>query len=320
MKQQKGISIISLVITIIILIILSVIVIISSMRTVDEADYSKYVSNVSDVSVAFHEKVTAVNGDKIAESNQKKEEQLYNYVAKAGKKNEDFLVPSDVPVYTIIKDEKQIGIKLPKMKLESGTGKKVNVQYATTKKGQVFTWPPYEHEEFLYVTSKDVVKTKVDKYITVGDETFEIFLDPEYGTLIDTTQSGYLDEPSEEFIVGEHDFRSKVTTPEYLFSEATCTEAAIYYYKCLTCNEKGSMTYTSGRPLGHSYGAYQITKVATCGEIGEQQRNCTRCGDIQTQSIARDTKNHVGDETSAILKMPTCTQAGTRVYKCATCR
>lgn len=40
----------------------------------------------------------------------------------------------------------------------------------------------------------------------------------------------------------EHSFTEQVTTVDYLAAEATCTDAAKYYYSC-SCGEKGTETF-----------------------------------------------------------------------------
>ena len=323
-RKQKGISMVSLVITIIVMLILVAVAYGASLQTVDEADYSKYVSDFSDVATAFEEKSMTVKGEKAADSNQKNIEQVYNYVAKAGKDDEEFLVISELPAYTIIKDEAQLGIELPKMTVESGTGKRVQAKFATTKNGEVFLWPPYEYEQKLDITPNNVVEHKMQTTITVGKETFEIVLDPVDGSLVDIKQDNNLppvDEPSgdkEEHLV--HEFNSKTETSKYLHSAATCTSPAVYYYKCSQCDEKGTNTYTSGVALNHNYGSYQVTKAANCGETGERKRSCSRCGDVQTQVIEKDTSRHIGGEISETTKTASCTKTGTKVYKCSTCK
>ena len=302
-SNQKGISVVSLVITIIVLLILSAIVFLSSMETIEEADYSKYTSNVSDVSTAFYEKSTAVNGDKTAENNQKNIEQVYNYVAKNGKTEENFLPQNEIPTYTIIRNENQLGIQLPNMIVESGTGKRVPVTYATTKGGQIFTWPPYEYEEKFWITTNDTVENKMVTEITVGKEKFEISIDPIYGTLEKAPGSVEDDENKEDEEkpevtppAEEHDFSLQVQTPEYLCSEATCAAPAVYYYKCSKCDEKGTKTYTVGSPKGHNYGEYVLIKEANCTEKGITQATCNNCGSYSNKEIEINASKHHGSE------------------------
>ena len=49
-----------------------------------------------------------------------------------------------------------------------------------------------------------------------------------------------------------HVFDKEVSTNEFLFKEATCEDAAEYYYSC-SCGEKGETTFNFGEELGHDY-------------------------------------------------------------------
>ena len=327
-RKQKGISMISLVITIIVMIILTVVVFGSSLHVTSEADYSKYVSNLNDVSAAFSEKSLTIKGEKSAESNQKNLEQVYNYVARAGKTDDDFLLPTQIPAYTILKDEKQLGIDLPKLIVESATGKRMEAKYAATKSGKIFVWPPYLYEGRLYITNEDIVETRDSTTITVGNETFEFELDPMDGSLVDVKTPEIIppeykpdipvNPPTEQ--PKEHVFSEKLETDEYLNKPATCTQPASYFYKCVNCEEKGTAIYQSGTPLGHSCGEWTITKSANCGEIGEQKRTCARCGNVEKQEIEKDSSKHIPTGIYEITKPATCKETGLKAIKCKYCK
>ena len=70
-----------------------------------------------------------------------------------------------------------------------------------------------------------------------------------------------------------HSYTAKSTTSTYLKSSATCTSAAVYYYKCSTCTAKGSSTYTSGSAKGHTApsGKYPDCDTAVY---------CTKCSGV----------------------------------------
>ena len=74
-----------------------------------------------------------------------------------------------------------------------------------------------------------------------------------------------------------HTFDKQVANEKYLASAATCTEAAKYYYSCI-CGEKGTETFTSGNPNGHTYStewthnATEHWHAATCGHTTESGR------------------------------------------------
>ncbi len=124
--------------------------------------------------------------------------------------------------------------------------------------------------------------------------------------------------------------------------EATCTEAGEKTKSCTVC---GTVLATATIPakghtpgdaadcthawtciecglelepaLGHTLGAWKITKEATCTEAGEIVRACTVCG-VTVDTIALPAKGHIaGDWT--ITKQATCTEAGERVKHCTGC-
>ena len=146
-NEKSGVSLIALVITIIVVIILAAIAFGTSTRTITNANYSDYVNNVGEVYNAFHVRAMTIKGQEAARGNNVTDAQVYDYLAKNGQTQDDFLVRADLPDYTIIEDEGQIGMKLPKMKVESGTGKMVTIKYAVTNAGDIFTWPPFDYEE-----------------------------------------------------------------------------------------------------------------------------------------------------------------------------
>ena len=49
-----------------------------------------------------------------------------------------------------------------------------------------------------------------------------------------------------------HDYNQKVATTEYLKTEATCTDSAVYYYSC-SCGDMGTASFKAGDPLDHTY-------------------------------------------------------------------
>lgn len=104
-----------------------------------------------------------------------------------------------------------------------------------------------------------------------------------------------------------------------LISPATCTENAIYGYKCIYCGEtlpewKEEQQKTA---LGHDYGDWQITKPATCTENGIKIRKCSRCASIQTEEIIAPGKHTEGEWK--VETLPTCTEEGLEVKRCEKC-
>ena len=156
-KRENGISLIALVITIIVIIILAAIAFNSSTGTISKANYSKFVTNISEVQDAIQTKMVTVKGFEMAKGTQVTDGQVYNYVAKGGTSEADFLVESEVPDYTIIEETADIGIKLPEIKVNTPTETGVKVTYAVTKYGEVFIWPPYSHENEYNIRDKETV-------------------------------------------------------------------------------------------------------------------------------------------------------------------
>ena len=181
-KYERGISLIALVITIIVIIILAAIAFNSSTSTIGKANYSKFVSNVSEVEQAINEKMIEVKGAMLAKGSQITDGQAFNYVAKGGKTDDDFVVEGRTPDYTIIDKSADIGIKLPVMKVNTPTKTNVEVKYAVTKNGKVFIWPPFPSENAYNIRDKEFVDSSLvsssgDIGITVAGTTFKLQVD-----------------------------------------------------------------------------------------------------------------------------------------------
>ncbi len=116
-----------------------------------------------------------------------------------------------------------------------------------------------------------------------------------------------------------HAFDKQVITDEYKATDATCTEAATYYYSC-ECGEKGTETFTSGNALGHSFTNYVSDNNATCTEDGTKTAKCDRCDetdtikDIDSKLHHSYTEQIVSDEYLAAPA--TCNKKATYYYSC----
>ena len=86
-----------------------------------------------------------------------------------------------------------------------------------------------------------------------------------------------IDEPVTHPVL-DHSFRDTVTSP-------TCTAQGYTEHVCTVCGTTMTDSYTE--PLGHSWGAWRVTKAATTEAEGEEARSCTRCGETQTRTIAK---------------------------------
>ena len=78
-----------------------------------------------------------------------------------------------------------------------------------------------------------------------------------------------------------HSFGVKDISDEYLASEATCIEAAKYYYSC-ACGEACNLTFVIGQPLGHIFTNYTSNNDATCEADGTKTAKCERCAKTNT--------------------------------------
>ena len=135
-----------------------------------------------------------------------------------------------------------------------------------------------------------------------------------------------------------HDFTAEVAEEDYLKSEATCTEAAVYYKSCTACGLASEDTFQSGDPLGHDYdtkwsqdethhwhvckrcqdiadleehtaSSWITDKAATAKLDGEKHKECTVCGYL----LETDTIPATGSKTKPGKKDNTKSSTKTRV-------
>ena len=206
-KNEEGISLIALVITIIVVIILAAIAFNSSTSTIEKANYSKFVSNIGEVQDTIQTKTVTVKGFAMAGGTQVTDGQAYNYVAKGGSSESDFLPEAQVPDYTIIEETADIGIDLPEIKVNTPTETGVKVKYAVTKEGKVFIWPPYSYENEYNIRDKETVDKSLvgvegELDIKVADKDLKIKTD-EKGMLLNISVSGIETGPTQEEILAK---------------------------------------------------------------------------------------------------------------------
>ena len=112
-----------------------------------------------------------------------------------------------------------------------------------------------------------------------------------------------------------HDFTAETAEAQYLKSAATCTEKAVYYKSCAVCgtSSKGTAdeaTFTSGKPLGHDWGAWTSngdgthkrvcahdaahTETENCIDANKDHK-CDIC-DYRISECADDNKDHKCDD------------------------
>ena len=118
-----------------------------------------------------------------------------------------------------------------------------------------------------------------------------------------------------------HSFTIKIISAEYLKSAATCESAAVYYYKCNGCTEKGTNTFTYGNAIGHSWGTGTVTAEATCEAEGNTKYTCSTCGETKNVAIAKLAHSYTSQTMTAeyLKSEATCTAPAYYYYKCANC-
>ena len=115
----------------------------------------------------------------------------------------------------------------------------------------------------------------------------------------------------------EHTFNRKVVDAKYLKSEATCLEAAVYYYSCV-CGESSKdhngETFTDGEPLGHNckFDSWKTKPTLTAG--GVAQLKCEKCNDLKEENVVSLADETVWTKVASKHIDATCTAEGKDVY------
>ena len=116
------------------------------------------------------------------------------------------------------------------------------------------------------VTTAEGYRFSVSKDITIREHS---------GGTATCTEQAVCDHCGQSYgALAAHSFTAETAEEQYLKSAATCTEKAVYYKSCAVCgtSSKGTAdeaTFTSGKPLGHDWGAWMPD-----GE-GTHKRICT---------------------------------------------
>lgn len=115
----------------------------------------------------------------------------------------------------------------------------------------------------------------------------------------------------------EHTFNQKVVDAKYLKSEATCLEAAVYYYSCVcgeSAKDHNGETFTDGEPLGHNYkfDSWKTKPTLTVG--GVAQLKCEKCNDLKEENVASLADETVWTKVASKHIDATCTAEGKDVY------
>ena len=115
----------------------------------------------------------------------------------------------------------------------------------------------------------------------------------------------------------EHTFNRKVVDAKYLKSEATCLEAAVYYYSCVcgeSAKDHNGETFTDGEPLGHNYkfDSWKTKPTLTAG--GVAQLKCEKCNDLKEENVVSLADETVWTKVASKHIDATCTAEGKDVY------
>lgn len=82
-----------------------------------------------------------------------------------------------------------------------------------------------------------------------------------------------------------HKFTVKSDDIKYLYKAATCTDEAVYCYKCERCDAfDSSLTYKHGNPLGHKFVNYVYDNNATYFADGTETAKCKNSGCNETDT------------------------------------
>ncbi len=125
----------------------------------------------------------------------------------------------------------------------------------------------------------------------------------------DGTKNTFANASAEVNVVCPHS-----SVKDQITKQPTHTDAGT---KAIVCNACGKTIRTETVPaLGHSYGAWTVTKASTCTVKGTETRTCS-CGAKETREIAM--KAHT-EGAWEVKTAPTCTDKGTEVQKCTVCK
>ncbi len=188
LKREEGVSKIVLVIVAAVLlvavrILLKVMVMDDTTDIIQSANYSKFSSNVLEVENAITVKKREIKDLELSKGSEITDAQIYNYIAKGGTSEADFLEDAQVPDYTIIDESADLGIKLPEIKVYyTSKNEGEIVKYAITKYGDLFIWPPYEYDNEYYINGtirvdKDLIKKNTKFTVSIYGKNINIRTD-----------------------------------------------------------------------------------------------------------------------------------------------
>ncbi len=145
-------------------------------------------------------------------------------------------------------------------------------------------------------------------------------------TELTCTEDGHYDTVTYCTVCGEEILRESIIeeAPGHSYTEtvtaATCTAQGYTTHTCERCGESYRDSYTEA--LGHTYGAWTVTKAATCTATGTEEHRCSRCGNTETRSIATVAHTAGNPVERENYVAATCTASGgydTNVVHCTFC-
>ena len=175
-----------------------------------------------------------------------------------------------------------------------GTSSKGTADEATFTSGK-----PLGHDYGAWTSNGDGTHTRVCAHDAAHTETENC-----HGGTATCTEKAICEDCNAAYgELAAHDFTAETAEEQYLKSAATCTEKAVYYKSCAVCgtSSKGTAdeaTFTSGKPLGHDYGAW------TSNGDGTHTRTCTADGcsaGTQTENCIDANKDHKCDICDHII-------------------
>ena len=96
--------------------------------------------------------------------------------------------------------------------------------------------------------------------------------------------------------------------------DPTCTEAGYDKYYCNRCHKPVTVTIAA---LGHDWVSYKKDAACMTTATPYDYQKCSRCGEERKVALTR--KDHTPSDTFIIRKVPSCTEDGERLVKCAVC-
>lgn len=128
-----------------------------------------------------------------------------------------------------------------------------------------------------------------------------------------------------------HVYKKMVVGTDRMKTPATCTEAPVYYYTCVRCDDHNTdETFSMGLSLGHNFtekivdDAHRKT-AATCTESAVYYYGCSRCDEHSTADtysygdpLGHDFTEEIVDDAH-LKTAATCTEAAVYYYDCSRC-